>query len=224
MRVLVVEDQAKMQALLRQSLEDAGYAVDLAGDGPAALDAAGGGAYDAVVLDVLLPGFDGFEVLRRLREDDVWTPVLVLTARDAVDDRVRGLDAGADDYLVKPFALTELLSRVRALIRRGSRSRQERLRCGPLELEPATRAVRVSGCPVDLSPREFAVLELLLRRQGTVVSRQEVHDAVWGPTADAGSNVVDVYVKNLRDRIDRRFGVALIHTVRGAGYRLEGPP
>ena len=223
MRVLVVEDQPKMQELLCQGLRDAGYAVDGAGDGPDAVHQAQGGAYDAVVLDVLLPGFDGFEVVRRLREDDVWTPVLMLTARDAVADRVRGLDAGADDYLVKPFALSEVVSRVRALIRRGSRSGQAALRCGPLELQPASRAVTLSGARVELSAREFAVLELLLQRQGSVVTRGEILDRVWGASHEGGSNIVDVYVKNLRDKIDRRFGVSLVQTVRGAGYRMGCP-
>jgi DNA-binding response OmpR family regulator len=223
-RVLVVEDQPKMQALLCRGLREAGYAVDGVGDGPAALRQTHGVTYDAVVLDVMLPGLDGLEVLRRLRGEDVWTPVLLLTARDSVPDRVRGLDAGADDYLVKPFAFTELVSRVRALIRRGSTPRQVVLRCGPLELEPATRRVEVSGTAVELSPREFAVLELLLRRQGSVVPRAEVLDSVWGVSHEGGSNVVDVYVKYLRDKIDRRFGVELIHTVRGAGYRLAVDP
>jgi DNA-binding response OmpR family regulator len=223
-RVLVVEDQPKMQALLCQGLRDAGYTVGAAGDGPAAVHEARAVTYDAVVLDVLLPGFDGFEVLRQLREEDVWIPVLMLTARDAVADRVRGLDAGADDYLVKPFALSEVVSRVRALIRRGSQSRRLTLRCGPLELEPTSRAVRLSGARVELSPREFGVLELLVQRQGTVVSRAEILDHVWGVPSDGGSNIVDVYVKNLRDKIDRRFEVELVHTVRGAGYRMACPP
>jgi DNA-binding response OmpR family regulator len=223
-RVLVVEDQPKMQVLLRQGLQDAGFAVDSAGDGTAALHEALRGGYDAVVLDVMLPGVDGFEVLRQLRGEDAWTPVLMLTARDAVEDRVRGLDAGADDYLVKPFALSELVSRVRALVRRGTTPRPTVLRCGPLELEPVSRSVAVAGTPVELSPREFALLWLLLQRQGTVVPRAEILDRVWDASADVGSNVVDVYVKNLRDKIDRRFGVPLIHTVRGAGYRLADPP
>jgi len=219
-RVLVVEDQPKLMALLCQGLREAGFAVDGVEDGPAGLRKADGGAYDAVVLDVMLPGIDGFEVVRRLREHDVWTPVLMLTARDTVPDRVRGLDAGADDYLVKPFAFTELVSRVRALIRRGGTARAVVLRCGPVELAPATRAVTVTGVRVELSPREFAVLELLMRRQESVVTRSEILDHVWGLEYDGSSNVVDVYVKYLRDRIDRRFGIDLIRTVRGAGYRL----
>ncbi|MGY1633623.1 response regulator transcription factor [Geodermatophilus sp. SYSU D01186] len=223
MRVLVVEDQLKMQALLREGLQEAGFDVHGAGDGPAAVEETGRHAYDAVVLDVMLPGFDGFEVLRRLRDAEVWTPVLILTARDSVADRVRGLDAGADDYLVKPFALSELVSRVRALVRRGSALRPAVLRCGPLELEPVARSATVEGVRVELSPREFSLLWLLLQRRGRVLSRTEVLEEVWDGSPDVGSNVVDVYVKNLRDKIDRRFGVELIHTVRGVGYRL-GPP
>jgi two-component system, OmpR family, response regulator len=222
-RVLVVEDEPKLRAVLCQGMQEAGYAVDSAGDGPTALELTRRSIYDALVLDVMLPGFDGLELLRRLRADDVWTPVLMLTARDTVSDRVSGLDAGADDYLVKPFAFTELVSRVRALIRRGSTSHQVVLRCGPLELDPTTRRVTLSGTTVELSPREFAVLELLLRRQGHVVSRAEILQHVWGVSSGESSNVVDVYVKYLRDKIDRRFGTELIHTVRGAGYRLAEP-
>ncbi len=223
MRVLVVEDQPKMQALLREGLQEAGFSVDEAGDGPTAVQEARSGAYDAVVLDVQLPGFDGFEVLRRLRSEDVWTPVLVLTARDGVPDRVLGLDVGADDYVVKPFAFGELVSRLRALIRRTTVPRSATLRCGPLEAEPVTRVVTVSGTRVALSPREFALLWLLLQRQGTVVSRADVLASVWDDPDDVGSNVVDVYVRYLRDKIDRRFGLAMLQTVRGAGYRLAPP-
>lgn len=224
MWVLVVEDQPKLLALLCRGLREAGYAVDSADEGAAALRKAGGGTYDAVVLDVMLPGVDGFEVVRRLRENDVWTPVLMLTARDAVPDRVRGLDAGADDYLVKPFAFTELVSRVRALIRRNDTARVAVLRSGPVEVTPATRTVTVSGVRVELSPREFALLELLMRRQESVVTRTEILDHIWGVGYAGSSNVVDVYVKYLRDRIDRRFGIDLIRTVRGAGYRLTTTP
>ena len=224
MRVLVVEDQPKMQALLAEGLHEAGFTVDEAGDGPAGLHEARSGAYDAVVLDVMLPGFDGFEVLRRLRAEGVWTPVLVLTARDTVPDRVLALDVGADDYLAKPFAFAELVSRLRALIRRSAVPRRAALRCGPLEAEPTTRAVTVAGTRVALSPREFALLWLLLERQGSVVSRADILARVWNVPDDGGSNVVDVYVRYLRDKIDRRFGIALLQTVRGAGYRLAPPP
>jgi DNA-binding response OmpR family regulator len=209
-----------MQDLLRRGLQEGGYAVDTVSDGPSALHQATEAAYDAIVLDVMLPGLDGFEVLRRLRDAERWTPVLMLTARDAVGDRVRGLDGGADDYLVKPFAFSELLSRVRAVIRRGRPPRPAVLRCGPLTLDPATRSVTVDDVPVALSPREFAVLEMLLARDGGVVTRTELLDHVWDSSYDGVSNVVDVHVRSLRDKIDRPFGLQLIHTVRGAGYRV----
>jgi DNA-binding response OmpR family regulator len=224
MRVLVVEDQPKMQALLCRGLQEGGYAVDAVGDGPSAVHQATEAAYDAILLDVMLPGFDGFEVLRRLRDAERWTPVLMLTARDAVPDRVRGLDAGADDYLVKPFEFSELLSRLRSVIRRGRPARPVVLRCGPLALDPATRAATVGGSAVSLSPREFALLQMLLDRDGAVVTRTELLDHVWDSSYDGVSNVVDVYVRSLRDKIDRRFGVQLIHTVRGAGYRVADTP
>jgi two-component system OmpR family response regulator len=220
MRVLVVEDQPKMRRLLRRGLQEGGYAVDAVSDGPSALHQATEAVYDAILLDLMLPGLDGFEVLRRLRDAERWTPVLILTARDAVGDRVRGLDGGADDYLVKPFAFSELLSRIRAVIRRGRQPRPVVLRCGPLALDPATRTTTVCGTEVYLSPREFAVLEMLLARGGAVVTRTELLDHVWDSAYDGVSNVVDVHVRSLRDKIDRRFGVQLIHTVRGAGYRV----
>jgi DNA-binding response OmpR family regulator len=224
MRLLVVEDQPKMRELLCRGLQQGGYAVDAVSDGPSALHQATEGDYDAVLLDVMLPGMDGFEVLRRLREAERWTPVLMLTARDSVPDRVRGLDDGADDYLVKPFAFSELLSRVRAVIRRGRPARPVVLRCGSLTLDPATRRTMVGDTDVALSQREFALLEMLLDRRGAVVTRTELLDHVWDSSYDGVSNVVDVYVRNLRDKIDRRFGVQLIHTVRGAGYRVADSP
>jgi two-component system, OmpR family, response regulator len=224
MRLLVVEDQPKMRELLCRGLQQGGYAVDAVSDGPSALHQATEGDYDAVLLDVMLPGMDGFEVLRRLREAERWTPVLMLTARDSVPDRVRGLDDGADDYLVKPFAFSELLSRVRAVIRRGRPVRPVVLRCGSLTLDPATRRTMVGDTDVTLSPREFALLQMLLDRRGAVVTRTELLDHVWDSSYDGVSNVVDVYVRNLRDKIDRRFGVQLIHTVRGAGYRVTDSP
>jgi DNA-binding response OmpR family regulator len=220
---MVVEDQPKMRLLLCRGLQEGGYAVEAVSDGIAALRQAMESDYDAIVLDVMLPGLDGFEVLRRLREAEKWTPVLMLTARDAVPDRIRGLDGGADDYLVKPFAFSELLSRVRAVTRRGRPARPVVLRCGPLALDPATRAATVGGTQVSLSPREFALLEMLLARDGAVVTRTELLDHVWDSSYDGASNVVDVYVRSLRDKIDRRFGVRLIHTVRGSGYRVAEP-
>jgi two-component system, OmpR family, response regulator len=227
MRVLVVEDQPKMLDLLCRGLREGGFAVDAVSDGPTALHQASECVYDTIVLDVMLPGLDGFEVLRRLREAERWTPVIMLTARDAVRDRVRGLDSGADDYLVKPFAFSELLSRVRAVIRRGRPVRPAVLRCGPLALDPATRRTTVGATDVALSPREFALLEALLDRGGAVVTRSELLDHVWDSSYDGVSNVVDVYVRSLREKIDRRFGVQLIHTVRGVGYRVtdaSSPP
>ncbi|GAB3350549.1 response regulator transcription factor [Modestobacter lapidis] len=223
MRVLVVEDHDKMRDVLRRGLTEAGYAVDAVADGPAGLARATSTTYDAIVLDVMLPGLDGFEVCRTLRNRAVWTPVIMLTARDAVADRVRGLDHGADDYLVKPFAFTELLGRLRALLRRGRPPRPAVLQCGPLSLDPATRVVLCRGELVELSARELALLEFLLRNPDRVLSRTELVEHVWGHDYDGFSNVVDVYVKYLRDKIDRRFDVDLLQTVRGAGYRLACP-
>ncbi|GAA4746353.1 two-component system response regulator TcrA [Modestobacter marinus] len=220
MRVLVVEDHDKMRDVLQRGLTEAGYAVDAVGDGVAAVSHAASRTYDAIVLDVMLPGMDGVEVCRTLRDRGVWTPVIMLTARDSITDRVRGLDHGADDYLVKPFAFTELLGRLRALLRRGGSPRPAVLRCGPLSLDPATRMVECRGEPVELSARELALLEFLLRNPERVLSRAVLVEHVWGLDYDGASNVVDVYVKYLRDKIDRRFDVDLLRTVRGAGYRL----
>lgn len=218
--MLVVEDNERMRDVLRRGLVEAGHVVDLAADGPEGLASASAASYDAIVLDVMLPGADGFEVCRALRRREVWTPVIMLTARDAVADRVRGLDHGADDYLVKPFAFTELLSRLRALARRGAPPRPAVLRCGPVSLDPATRVVECRGELVELSAREFALLEFLLRHRGQVLARTRIIEQVWGHTYDGSSNVVDVYVKYLRDKVDRRFGLDQLQTVRGAGYRL----
>ncbi len=225
MRVLVVEDQAKMADVLRRGLEAASYVVDVAADGEEGLAKTRDIDYDAVVLDILLPGVDGFDVCRKLRRAEVWTPVLILTALGGVDDRITGLDAGADDYLVKPFAFGELLSRLRALIRRGRPPRPTALDCGPLTLEPATRLVTWGGAPIELSSREFALLEFLMHHPGDVVQRAAIRRHVWGGHMDeSSSNIIDAYVKNLRDKIDRRFGVSMIETVRGVGYRLRCVP
>ena len=224
MRVLVVEDEAKMRHLLQRGLEAAGYAVEVAADGEEGLACAERGDHDAIVLDIKLPGIDGFEVCRRLRRAEVWTPVLMLTALGDIDDRITGLDAGADDYLVKPFAFGELLSRVRAVIRRGRSPRPTALRCGPLSLDPATRLVAWGEVPIELSSREFALLEFLLHHVGDVVQRTTIRRHVWGGQMDEQhSNIIDAYVKNLRDKIDRRFGVSVIETIRGVGYRLRDP-
>lgn len=224
MRVLVVEDEEKMRDVLRRGLEAAGYAVEVAADGQECLDRVEKDDYDAVVLDIKLPDIDGFEVCRRLRRAEVWTPVLMLTALGDIHDRITGLDAGGDDYLVKPFAFGELLSRVRALIRRGRPPRPTALRIGPLSLDPATRAVTWNGEPIELSSREFALLEYLMHHSGEVVPRATIRRHVWGgKVEDQHSNIIDAFVKNLRDKIDRRFDASVIETVRGVGYRLRDP-
>lgn len=221
MRVLVVEDETKMVTLLRRSLEEEGYAVDVAINGQDAVWMATGHPFDAIILDVMLPDFDGFEVCRRVREAQVWAPVLMLTARDAVDDRVLGLDAGADDYLPKPFSFAELLARLRALIRRGGAERPAVLRVADIELDPSRRNVKRGGSLVDLTAKEFSLLEFFMRHPDEVLTRTRIIEHVWDFAYDGGSNVVDVYVRYLRDKIDRPFGRGSLQTVRGAGYRLR---
>jgi two-component system, OmpR family, response regulator len=220
MRLLVVEDNEKMRSLLRRGLAEAGYVVETAADGDEGLLLAETEDYDAIVLDVMLPARDGFDVCRVLRARKVWTPILMLTARDAVADRVQGLDKGADDYLVKPFAFEELLGRIRALLRRGKPERPTVLTCGSVSLDPATRVVMCGGELVELSAKEFALLEFLMSRRNQVLSRAQMIEHVWGYNYDGYSNVVDVYIKYLRDKIDRPFGTQRIQTVRGAGYRM----
>ena len=222
MRVLVVEDEPKMAGLVKRGLEEEGMAVDVAAKGEDAVWMAGSTEYDAVVLDVMLPGLDGFEVCRRLRADDVWTPVLMLTARDAVEDRVAGLDGGADDYLVKPFSFEELLARLRALARRGAAERPAVLEAGDLRLEPATRRVTRGDVEISLSQKEFALLETLMLRPGKALSRLQLLEHAWDDTYENRSNVVDVYIRYLREKIDRPFDRDTIETVRGVGYRLRG--
>jgi two-component system OmpR family response regulator len=225
MRILVVEDELKMAGLLRRGFQEEGYAVDVAGTAAEAVWMGSENPYDAVILDIMLPDGDGFSVCRRLREAENWAPVLMLTARDAVDDRVAGLDSGADDYLTKPFSFAELLARVRALLRRGSSERPVTLRAGDLELDPAARTVTVAGVVADLTAREFALLEFMMRRKGEVLSRSQLREHVWDFAYEGDSNVIDVYVRYLRNKLDRAFGLDLIQTVRGAGYRLrEGGP
>jgi two-component system, OmpR family, response regulator len=220
-RVLVVEDEVKMAGLLKRGLEEEGYAVDAAADGREALWLATENAYDAVVLDVMLPDVDGFEVCRRLRDAGRWSPVLMLTARDAVPDRVSGLDAGADDYLTKPFSFAELLARLRALVRRGTPERPPMLRVGDLTLDPATRRVARGDSSLELTAKEFALLEYFMRHPGEVLSRTRLIEHVWDFAYEGDSNVVDVYVRYLREKMDRPFGTDSIETVRGAGYRLR---
>jgi two-component system, OmpR family, response regulator len=219
-RVLVVEDEPKMASLIVRALSGEGYAVDTAVDGAEALWAAAETDYDAIVLDAMIPEPDGFEVCRRIRASGRWSPVLMLTARDSLDDRVRGLDVGADDYLTKPFAFTELKARLRALTRRRLGERPVELRVGDLTLDPARHQVRRHGEAVELSPKEFALLELFLRRPGDVLTRTEILDHVWDFAYDRASNVVDVYVGYLR----RKLGPEVVQTVRGVGYRLPPGP
>jgi two-component system OmpR family response regulator len=219
--VLVVEDEVKMAGLLRRGLQEEGYAVDVAGDAREGLWLASENPYDAIVLDVMLPDGDGFEVCRKLREARRWSPVLMLTARDGVLDRVAGLDAGADDYLTKPFSFAELLARVRALVRRGTAERPAVLRVGDLALDPATRRVTRNEVPIELTAREFALLDYLMRHPGEVLSRTRLIEHVWDFAFDGDSNVVDVYIRYLREKVDRPFARASIETVRGAGYRLR---
>lgn len=220
MRVLVVEDEARLAAALRAGLEGEGHAVDVAADGAEALWLAEEHSYDVIVLDVMLPVHDGLEVCRRLRAREDWTPVLMLTARDAASDMIDGLDVGADDYVTKPFAFDVLLARLRSLARRRVTERPAVLRAGDLELDPAAREVRRSGVPVELTAREFALLELLMRNQGLVLTKAQVLGAVWGFEFDGDPNVVEVYVGRLRRKVDRPFDTETIETVRGAGYRL----
>ena len=210
-----------MAGLLKRGLAEEGHAVDVAQDGPEGLWLATENSYGAIVLDVMLPGLDGFELCRRLREAGIWAPVLMVTARDSVGDRVRGLDAGADDYLVKPFSLLELAARLRALGRRDDRSRPVILAEGDLTLDPAAKRACRDGTELQLSPKEFSLLELFLRHPGHVLSRSQIIEAVWDFAYDGGSNVVDQYVNYLRRKIDTPFGRRDIETVRGMGYRLR---
>jgi two-component system OmpR family response regulator len=221
MRVLVVEDEVRMARLLKRALEEEGHAVDVAADGADGLWLATENVYGAIILDVMLPDFDGFELCRRLRGKGQWAAVLMLTARDSVGDRVRGLDAGADDYLVKPFSLLELAARLRALARRGDRSRPIVLAEGDLRLDPAAKRVWRGETELRLSPKELALLELFLRHPGDVLTRSQIIEAVWDFAYDGGSNVVDQYVNYLRRKVDTPFGRHDIETVRGIGYRLR---
>src|SRR3954453_20624073 len=221
MRVLVVEDDPKLAALVGRGLREEGVATDVTGRGEDALWMAGSTDYDALVLDVMLPGIDGFEACQRLRADGVSTPGLMLTARDAIEDRIAGLDGGADDYLVKPFAFGELIARLRALARRGPVARPAVLEVGSLRLDPAARRVWREDTEVNLSAKEFQLLETFMRHPGEVLSRYQLLEHAWDYDYENRSNIVDVYVRYLRDKIDRPFGVSQLETVRGAGYRLR---
>ena len=224
MRVLVVEDDSQIVHFLRRGLAENGWAVEVAEDGPGGAARATAGAFDLILLDVMLPGIDGFAVCRRVREAGCTTPILMLTARDAVRDRVRGLDVGADDYLAKPFAFAELLARMRALVRRGNAAAGDAggaLVYGPLAVDPVAHLVRLAGDVVELTATEYRVVEFLVRRAETIVSRDQMADAVWGSGYDPLSNLTDVYIARIRKRIDVDPRRPLIHTVRGLGYMLK---
>ena len=221
MRLLIVEDQPKLASLLARGMREEGHVADVAERGEDAIWMAGAASYDAILLDVMLPGIDGLATCRALREREIWTPVLMLTARDAVDDRVNGLDAGADDYLAKPFSFDELLARLRALTRRAPTERPVTLAVGGLTLDPASHRVWKRGVELELSAKEFAVLDVLMRRAGHTLTRGQLLEAAWDMSYERRSNIVDVYIRNLREKIDRPFGSESIETVRGVGYRLN---
>jgi DNA-binding response OmpR family regulator len=223
MRLLVAEDHASLARSLANGLREEGFAVDLTGGGNEALELAQQNPYDCIVLDVMLPERDGWAIVRQLRDEGSRSPVLMLTARDSVEDRVRGLNLGADDYLIKPFAWEELIARVQALIRRGAGQSQPVLRVGDLEIDTAAKNIRRGGRSIALSAKEFSLLEYLARRQGQVVSRSEIWNHLYDQVDQAGSNVVDVYIGYLRNKIDRDQAIKLIHTRRGFGYLLQAP-
>ena len=219
--MLIVEDQPKLAELLARGLREEGHAADVADRGEDALWMAPAASYDVIVLDIMLPGIDGIETCRELRRSSVWTPVLMLTARDAVGDRVTGLDAGADDYLTKPFSFDELLARLRALTRRVPAERPVTVEVGDLRLDPAAHRAWRGETELELSAKEFAMLELLMRRPGNVLTREQLLEGAWDMSYERRSNVVDVYIRYLREKIDRPFGSDSIETVRGVGYRLK---
>jgi heavy metal response regulator len=224
MRILVVEDERRIAAFIKRGLEEEYYAVDVAYDGEEALDWADVVDYDSIVLDVLLPKKDGIQVCRELRAQGNKVPILMLTARDTIEDRVRGLDSGADDYLVKPFAFQELLARIRALLRRSGEVKTTRLQVGDLALDTTTHRAARGGRVIELTAREYALLEFLMRHPGQVLSRTQIAEHVWDYDFFSTSNVVDVYIRYLRRKIDKGFEVKLIRTVRGVGYKIEAEP
>ena len=221
MRVLIVEDELRMASLIRRGLVAEGLSADVAPTGEDALISAGAVDYDAIVLDVMLPGIDGFETCKRLRNGGIWAPVLMLTARDSLEDRVAGLDMGADDYLVKPFAFAELLARLRAIVRRGGAERPALLEVDDLRLDPASREVHRGTSSIHLSAKEFALLEMFMRRPGRVLTRLDLLENAWDFAYENRSNIIDVYVRRLRTKIDEPFGRSTLQTVRGVGYRLS---
>ena len=222
MRVLVVDDEVRLADSIRRGLVAEGFAVDVANTGPDGLWMARENAYDAIVLDLMLPGMNGYKVCETLRAEHIWTPVLMLTAKDGEWDQVEGLDTGADDYLTKPFSFPVLVARIRAVTRRGAAERPAVLEAGDLRLDPASRKVSRGDVEIALTSRELSMLEFLLRRRDDVVSKQQILDAVWDFAFEGDPNIVEVYVRHLRNKIDRPFGRESIQTVRGAGYRLAG--
>jgi two-component system copper resistance phosphate regulon response regulator CusR len=221
MRVLVVEDETKVGSFIKRALEEESYAVDLCEDGAQGLDLALSGSYDVIVIDLMLPNLPGLEILRRIRKEKIHTPVLILTAQSKVDQKVKGLDAGADDYLTKPFAIDELLARVRVLLRRGTAETPGVLQVDDLILNPATREVTRDGQRIDLTVKEYALLEYFMRHAGRVLTRPMISEHVWDQDFDTFTNVIDVYVNYLRNKIDRGRSRKLIHTIRGSGYMLK---
>jgi two-component system, OmpR family, response regulator len=221
MRVLIVEDDIRMAAAIRRGMQAEGIAADVATRGEDAIWMVAASEFDAVVLDVMLPGIDGFETCRQLREDGVWAPIIMLTARDSVEDRVQGLDQGADDYLIKPFSLAELLARLRALARRGPVERPSVIKVGDLRLDPATQQAWRGEEEIPLTAKEFSLMETFMRRPGEILSRLQLLEHAWDYDYENRSNVIEVYVRYLREKVDRPFGVKSLETVRGAGYRLR---
>ena len=221
MYILIVEDEKKVVGFLKKGLQEEHYTVDVAYDGEEALLLAGMNSYDLIVLDIMLPKKDGMEVLKELRAQGLSIPILILTAKDTLEDKVQGLDSGADDYITKPFAFAELLARIRALLRRGKPTNETSLTAADLMLDPATHKVQRAGKQIELTSKEYALLEYFLRNKGQVLTRTLINEHVWGYRFDTGTNIVDVYVNYLRSKIDRGFDKKLIHTVRGVGYVLR---
>ena len=221
MYILIVEDEKKVAGFIKQGLQEERYTVDVAYDGEEALLLAGMNSYDLIVLDIMLPKKDGMEVLKDLRAQGLSIPILILTAKDTLEDKVQGLDSGADDYITKPFAFAELLARIRALLRRGKPTNETSLTAADLMLDPATHKVQRAGKQIELTSKEYALLEYFLRNKGQVLTRTLINEHVWGYRFDTGTNIVDVYVNYLRSKIDRGFDKKLIHTVRGVGYVLR---
>ncbi len=221
MRILVIEDEKKVAHFIEKGLREHAFTVDVAHDGEDGFFMATGEEYDCIVLDILLPKMDGYELLRAIRSRSIKTPVIFLTAKDAVDDRVKGLELGSDDYLVKPFVFAELLARIRVLLRRGKEKRVDKLKVGDLSLNLLTRTVARAGKKIELTPKEYSLLQYLMENRGRVLTRTMISESVWGYDFDTFTNVIDVHINALREKVDRSFPTRLIHTVRGVGYVLE---